>query len=84
MRLEMWMIIVLAWTITSLLVAIAFGHMSQTEDKTQDEALTTGYSPGNVKYFRRQQREATVRVAKRAHATPADVATRAKARRIAK
>ena len=69
MSTEMWMAVLLAWTVTGFLVAIAFGRMSQVEDLDQDEALLAS-SARAVKYLRRNKRKTTVRL------SPRDVARR--------
>lgn len=64
MSTEMWVVVLLAWTVTGLLVAIAFGRMSQIEDLDQDEALPFS-SARTVKYLRRNKRKTTVRLSPR-------------------
>jgi len=64
MSTEMWVVILLAWTVTGLLVASAFGRMNQIEDMGQDETLPA--SPARaVKYLRRNKRKTTVRASSR-------------------
>ncbi len=64
MSTEMWVVVLLAWTVTGLLVAIAFGRMSQVEDVDQDETLPAS-SARAVKYLRRNKRKTTVRLSSR-------------------
>jgi len=64
MSTEMWVVVLLAWTVTGLLVAIAFGRMSQVEDMDQNETLPA-FSARAVKYLRRNKRKTTVRLSSR-------------------
>jgi hypothetical protein len=64
MSTEMWVVILLAWTVTGLLVAIAFGRMNQTEEVGQDEKLPVS-SAQAIKYLRRNKRKATARLSSR-------------------
>lgn len=64
MSTEMWVVVLLAWTVTGLLVAIAFGRMNQVEDMDQDETLPAS-SARAVKYLRRNKRKTTARLSSR-------------------
>jgi len=64
MSTEMWVVVLLAWTVTGLLVAIAFGRMNQVGDMDQDETLPAS-SAKAVKYLRRNKRKTTVRLSSR-------------------
>jgi len=60
----MWVVVLLAWTVTGLLAAITFGRMNQVEDPDQDETLPAS-SASDVKYLRRNKRKITARLPSR-------------------
>lgn len=64
MSTETWVVVLLAWTVTGLFVAIAFGRMNQVEDPDQDATLPAS-SANDVKYLRRNKRKITVRLPSR-------------------
>ena len=64
MSTEMWMVVLMAWTVVGLFVAVTFGRMNQVEEMDQDDTLPVS-SARSVKYLRRNKRKASVRVSSR-------------------
>jgi len=67
MSFDTWWIALIAWTVTGLLIAIAFGRVARSNEDTEHDAVLDAGMPvsstPNVSHFRRQKRTAAAAAA---------------------